>query len=95
MSKKRAVFTIHYRYAGSLRPDPAKRHEVSFGRYDPNHPDGERGRTYRTYKSFTVASARRVRRLLEGGHSWWAEDRGGAYKDFGPPPWELRQETDR
>ncbi len=92
MSKKRAVFAIHYRYAGSLRPDPAMRHVVEFGRYDPNHPDGERGHTY---KYLTVASARRVRRLLEGGHTWWAEDRGGAYKDFGPPPWELRQETDR
>ena len=86
MSKKRTIFTVHYRYVGSLRPDPALRHEVSFGRYDPNHPDGERGRIY---KPITVTSAMRVQRILEGGHVWWAEDRGGIYKNFGPLPMDL------
>ena len=88
MSKRRAVFAIHYRYAGKLRSDPATRHEVAFARYDPYHIDGERSHIY---KNFTVASARRVRRLLEGGGALWKDDRGAAWKNFRLSPWELAQ----
>lgn len=90
MSKRRAIFSIHYRYAGRLRDDPPRRHEIAFSRYEPNHTDGERSRIYR---SFTVASAGRAQRLLEGGRMWWAEDRGGGYRNFRPQPWELPRET--
>ncbi len=88
MSKRRAVFAIHYRYWGELRPDPARRHEIAFARYDPYHVDGERSHTY---ENFTVASAQRVRRLLEGGGALWVDDRGAAYRDFQLSPWELTQ----
>ena len=90
MSKRRAVFAIHYRYWGVLRSDPARRHEIAFSRYDPFHVDGERGHTY--YNP-TVASAQRVRRLLEGGHALWRDDRAAAYKNFRLLPWELAQEA--
>ena len=77
MNTRTRVRSVAYYYWGQLRPDPAQRSEIDFTRSGPRYVDGARMRTYR---NFTCASARRVRRLLEGGDVKHIDDRARILK---------------
>ena len=89
MSKQRPVYHVAYRYWGALRGAVA-RNEAVFYRLDPRRPDGESARRYR---NFTVASARRVQRIIDGGRVFNAEDRAMISKRLRPFPARPRQEA--
>jgi hypothetical protein len=89
MSKQKPVYHVAYRYWGALRGAVA-RNEVVFYRLDPRDTDGASARRYR---HFTVASARRVQRLIDGGRVFNAEDRAMISKRFRPFPARPRLEV--